>query len=142
MTKKTRVLFVCNNNSARSQMAEGILKNTYNHMYEVYSAGTEPTGVHPLSIEAMKEIGIDISRQRSKGLDELKGIDFDLAVTLCDQAKSVCPVIPNARMTIHQSFEDPDNDQDSFRKTRDDIREWINTWFKKPDLMKNVPLKL
>jgi arsenate reductase len=142
MTKKTTVLFVCTNNSARSHMAEGILKSTYNHMYEAYSAGTEPTEINPLSIEAMKEIGIDISRQRSRGLDELKGLEFDLAVMVCDHAKSVCPVIPNAKMTIHKSFEDPGNDLDSFRKSRDDIKEWIDTWFEKPDLTKKVPLKL
>ena len=139
--KKTRVIFVCTNNSARSQMAEGILRHLYGDRYEVYSAGTVPTSVKPLAIEVMHEIGIDISHHRSKGIGELTGIDFDVAVTVCDQAKKTCPVIPGTGMVIHKSFEDP-TDLPSFRKTCSEIKDWIENHFKDPNTLITIPLKL
>ncbi len=127
MRKKTTVLFVCTNNSARSQMAEGILRHLHGERYEVYSAGTEPTVVNPLAIDALHEIGIDISHHTSKGLDAFKGIHIDLVITVCDRANQTCPIVPGAAKTIHKSFEDPVGNKGlaSFRKTRDDIRDWI-----------------
>ncbi len=139
--KKIKVIFVCTNNSARSQMAEGILRHLYGEGYEVYSAGTQPTSVKPLAIEVMKEIGIHISHQHSKGMDELSGIDFDVAVTVCDQAKKTCPVIPGTGMVIHKSFEDP-TDLASFRKTCAEIKDWIESHFKDPDTLITIPPKL
>jgi arsenate reductase len=141
MMKKTTVIFVCTNNSARSQMAEGILRHLYGEVYDVYSAGTQPTSVKPLAIEVMKEIGIDISHQHSKGIGELTGIDFDMAVNVCDQGQKTCPVIPGAGMVIHKSFEDP-ADLASFRKTCAEIKDWIENHFKDPDTLITIPLKL
>ena len=131
MNKKTKVLFVCTNNSARSQMAEGILRHLYGDLYEVYSAGTDPTMVNPLGIAALKEIGIDISHHRSKGISELGEMNFDVAVTVCDRSNNNCPFVPGAKMTVHRSFADPD-DPASFRKVRDEIKQWIAGTFRDP----------
>ena len=131
MNTKTRVIFVCTNNSARSQMAEGILRHFHGDLYEVYSAGTEPTTVNPLAIAVLKEIGIDISHHRSKGISEFGGMDFDVAVMVCDQSKKKCPFVPGAKITVHRSFADPD-DQASFRKIRDEIKQWIAEAFRDP----------
>ncbi|MEO8379150.1 MAG: arsenate reductase ArsC [Acidobacteriota bacterium] len=105
MTK--RVLFLCTHNSARSQMAEGLLRKTGGDQFDVFSAGTEETRVHPLAIEAMREIGIDISGQRSKTLDEFHGQQFDYVITVCDRANEACPVFPSDTQRIHWSFDDP-----------------------------------
>jgi len=104
---KYSVLFVCTRNAGRSQMAEGYLRARYGDRYEVFSAGTHPSAVSRKAVAAMKEIGIDISAHRSKPLDEFAGQEFDLAVTLCDHASTVCPVVPSAKETIHRSFPDP-----------------------------------
>ena len=135
--KKPAILFVCTHNSARSQMAEGILRNLHGDRYEVFSAGTHPSRVHPLAIKALEEIGVDISGHSSKGLEELAGVKFDLAVTVCDQAKDACPIVPGAQRVIHKGFEDPAaiNDLEMFRKARDEIRNWIEKNFQKPDIM-------
>lgn len=134
---KATVIFVCTNNSARSQMAEGLLRYLYGNRFLIYSAGTHPTEVHHMAIEALGEIGIDISGHRSKGLDELKGTSFDLAVTVCDQAKDSCPVVPGAKKVIHKGFEDPapKNDLKAFRKVRDEIRKWIEKNFETSDIL-------
>jgi len=136
---KKKVLFVCVHNSARSQMAEGILRHLYGKDYEACSAGSAPTIIHPLAVEAMGEIGIDISLQKSKGLDELKGIRFDLAVTLCGAA-APCPFVPNAVSAIHKEFDDPagTSDMNMFRRVRDEILIWITDAFKDPDRMKEM----
>ena len=89
---KKKVLFLCFHNSARSQMAEGLLRAMYGDRYEVYSAGVEASKVDPRAVKVMSEIGIDISGQRSKAMNEYKGILFDLAVTVCDKAKEMCPI--------------------------------------------------
>ena len=104
---KKRVLFLCTHNSARSQMAEGLLRKMGGDQFEVFSAGTEETRVHPLAIEAMLEIGIDISGQRSKTLDEFKGQQFDYVITVCDRANETCPLFPSDTQRIHWSFDDP-----------------------------------
>jgi arsenate reductase len=104
---KKRVLFLCTHNSARSQMAEGLLRKMGGDQLEVFSAGTEETRVHPLAIEAMREVGIDISGQRSKTLDEFNGQPFDYVITVCDRANETCPIFPSATERMHWSFDDP-----------------------------------
>jgi len=134
--EKTRVLFICTANAARSQMAEGLLRTRYGDRYEVYSAGTRKSKVSARAITAMQEIGIDISHHRSKTLDEVAGIPVDLAVTLCDNAHAVCPVVQNAKRTIHHGFADPhltpgtdDEILDVYRRVRDEIAAWIDITF-------------
>ena len=104
---KKRVLFLCTHNSARSQMAEGLLRKVAGDQFEVFSAGTEATRVHPLAIEAMREVGIDIGGHRSKTLEELSGKRFDYVITVCDRANESCPVFPSDTERIHWSFDDP-----------------------------------
>ncbi len=123
-----RVLFVCTHNTARSQMAEGLLRHLAGHEFEVFSAGTEPGAVHGLAIEAMAEIGIDISAQRSKTVDQFLRQDFDYVITVCDKARETCPLFPGATTTLHWSFRDPAAARGSeasrlarFRAVRDEI---------------------
>ena len=138
MTTKIRVIFVCTANAARSQMAEGLLRAKYGDRYEVFSAGTRQAKVSASAIAVMQEIGIDISHHRSKTLDEFRGVSFDLAITLCDNAYAICPFIPGAKKTIHQGFADPHlipgSDEtilDGYRRVRDEIAGWIDGEFKK-----------
>ncbi len=140
--EKKKIIFLCTHNSARSQMAEGLLKAIYGDRYEAYSAGVEATTVNPYAIIVMKEIGIDISNHRSKTPQEFQDIIFDLAVTVCDRAKVACPICstnmelptrsPRARGVIHKSFEDPaaavgseEEQLKVFRQVRDEIKDWI-----------------
>ena len=130
--RKKRVLFLCTGNSARSQMAEGLMRHLRGNEFEVFSAGTEPKGIHPLAIEAMKEIGIDISAQRSKHLDEYGEEEFNYIVTLCDHAAKTCPFFPGKGERIHHSFPDPAAEEgireekiETFRRVRDGLREFI-----------------
>ena len=132
MSSKTRVLFLCTHNSARSQMAEGLLRRLAGNRFEVYSAGTEATGVRPHAVEAMNEIGIDISGQQSKTLQQYLGQPFDYVITVCDAANEACPVFPGAKQRLHWSFEDPAAAVGSeeerlmvFRTVRDAIKEHI-----------------
>jgi arsenate reductase (thioredoxin) len=136
MTTKTRILFVCTANAARSQMAEGLLKMKYGDRFEVFSAGTRQVKVSVRAIEVMREIGIDISHHRSKTLAEFSGASFDLAVTLCDNAHAICPVISGAKKTIHHGFTDPHltpgtNEVilDVYRRVRNEIAAWIDEEF-------------
>ncbi len=138
MTPKIRVIFVCTANAARSQMAEGLLRAKYGDRYEVFSAGTRQTKVSTSAIAVMQEIGIDISHHRSKTLDAFRGESFDIAVTLCDNAHAVCPIIPGARKIIHHGFADPhvlpgsdDTILDGYRRIRDEIARWIDSEFQK-----------
>jgi arsenate reductase (thioredoxin) len=148
MTKR-KVLFICTHNSARSQMAEGLLRNIYGDKYEVFSAGTNPTNINPLAIKALAELGIDASKQYSKGLDEFSETEIDLAVAVCQSsAKTICtlcsspltmgrPLVINAKLHktkkyIVHGFEDPSevegNEEEklaAFRKARDQIKKWI-----------------
>src|SRR3954464_4611527 len=102
-----RVLFLCTHNSARSQMAEGVLRPAGGDRFAAFSAGTEATHVRPLAIRAMAELGIDISGQESKTLDRYIEEAFDVGITVCDDANESCPVFPNAKARIHWSFPDP-----------------------------------
>jgi arsenate reductase len=130
MTNPKRVLILCTGNSARSQMAEGVLRHEAGNQCEVFSAGTQPGPLNPLAIEAMREIGIDISGHRSKSVEEFSGQGFDYVITVCDMAKESCPVFPGKVKRIHWSFEDPaaaPGDEAArlavFRRVRDEIRE-------------------
>jgi len=131
---KIKVLFLCTGNSCRSQIAEGWARHLKGDIIEPYSAGVWPVGVNPKTIRVMEEAGVDISGQTSKHVDELLGIDFDYVVTLCDNAREQCPVFPGKAKLIHKGFEDPvaviGNDEkimQTFRKTRDDIKAFIET---------------
>jgi len=132
MSEKKRVLILCTGNSARSQMAEGLLRHDAGDRFEVASAGVEPSHVRPQAIEAMREIGIDISRHRSKSVDEFTRETFDYVITVCDNANERCPVFPGRTKRIHRSFEDPaaaegeEHEQLAvFRRVRDEIRDWL-----------------
>lgn len=135
MNKRKKILFLCTHNSARSQMAEGILKNLYGDLYEAFSAGSEPTSVNPIAVQAMSEIGIDISHNRSKHVNEFVGKEFDLVVTLCSDARETCPFVPGARKYIHHGFVDPAASSNLakalvlFREVRDELTEWISKEF-------------
>ena len=105
--QKERVLFLCTHNSARSQMAEGLLRTLGSEDYQVYSAGTNPSRVHPKVIEVMAESGIDLSSHRSKSTDEFQREEFDYVVTLCDRARQACPFFSRGKNYIHKNFPDP-----------------------------------
>jgi arsenate reductase len=137
MTKK-KILFLCTQNSARSQMAEGLLRHFYGDRYEAYSAGTHPTEVDQSAIKAMSELGIDIKAHRSKSLDEFMGMQLDMVITVCDDAREACPFFPGAKVHIHKSFQDPATSKGTekeriagFRQVRDKILNWIIVNFEK-----------
>ena len=126
------MLFLCTHNSARSQMAEGLLRYLAGDRFEVMSAGTEATHVRPLAIQAMDELGIDISGQVSKTLEGYLGKPFEYVITVCDDANEACPIFPGARRRLHWSFEDPAQATGTeeerlrvFRSVRNRIRERI-----------------
>ena len=129
---KKKVLFLCTGNSARSQMAEGLLRHLRSNEFEVFSAGVEPKGVHPKAVQAMQEIGIDISGQKSKHIDELPDREFDHIITLCDHAAQNCPVFLGKGVRLHHGFSDPaaavgsDHEVlEAFRKVRDELKQFI-----------------
>ncbi len=133
---KPRILVLCTGNSARSQMAEGLLKAKLGDHFDVDSAGTKPSIVRPEAIEALKEIGIDISGNRSKSVDEFADAEVDYVLTVCDNAKENCPYFPAKTRLIHHAFDDPaeaegtfDERVAEFRKVRDEIAEYIDTEF-------------
>jgi len=154
--KKMKVLFLCEHNSARSQMAEGLLKHLYGEKYEVFSAGTNPTQVNPFVIKVMAEIGIDISDHFSKSIEEFRNREIDLVVSVCwSSPKLMCSLcsspmivgrpeiinttIPGAKHYLHHGFEDPSEAEGSdeeklnaFRRTRDNINKWIIDSFADP----------
>jgi len=132
-----RVLILCTANSARSQMAEGLLRHDAGNVYEVFSAGTKPSHVRPEAITVMREVGIDISGHRSKSVDEFAGQDFDYVITVCDNAKESCPIFPAKTKRIHWSIEDPAAVQGSqgealttFRRVRDELRARLQAFAK------------
>lgn len=134
MTEKSRVLFLCTHNSARSQMAEALLRLLDDDNFQAFSAGTETTFVRPLAITAMYELGIDISRHQSKTLDRYLDQPFDLVITVCDSANESCPIFPRAVKRLHWSFPDPskatgteDEQLAVYRQVRDAIRARIES---------------
>jgi arsenate reductase len=127
---RARVLFVCTHNSARSQMAEGLLREMAGDRFDAYSAGTQVTQVRPEAIEVMSEIGIDISAQQSKSVERFVGEPFSWVITVCDRARESCPYFPGAGDTVHWGFDDPSEAKGSeaerlavYRRVRDEIRD-------------------
>ena len=127
-----RVLFLCTHNSARSQMAEGLLRSLGGDRFDACSAGTEATGIRPLAITAMTEVGVDISRQTSKTLDAYVEQRFDYVITVCDDANEACPIFPNAMHRLHWSLPDPSKARGTgeqqlsvYRSVRDELRRRI-----------------
>ena len=132
---KKRVLILCTGNSARSQMAQGLLAHDAGDRFEVESAGTKPGSVRLEAIAVMKELGIDISHHRSKSVSELEGQPFDYVLTVCDNARESCPVFPTTSRMIHSSFEDPaavqgseDHRLEAFRRIRDQLRQYLKAF--------------
>jgi len=132
MPDKQRVLILCTGNSARSQMAEGVLRHDAGDLFEVESAGTKPGIVRPEAIEAMRQVGIDISGHRSKHVEEFAGQHFDYVITVCDNARESCPVFFGAAKRLHHSFEDPAALEGTdaqrlklFARVRDELREYL-----------------
>ena len=131
--KKRRVLILCTGNSARSQMAEGLLRHDAGDRFEVFSAGVHPSKVRPEAIAVMKELGIDLSKHRSKHVDEFAGEQFDYVLTVCDNARESCPIFPVVTKMIHRNFVDPPAASngsekqrlDLFRRVRDELREYL-----------------
>ena len=130
-----RVLFLCVHNSARSQMAEGMLRAWGGDRFEAHSAGSVASELRPLAVRAMNELGIDISGQRSKSVAELNGERFDFAVTVCDESREACPYFPGAREQLHWRFDDPsaaagseDERLAAFRRVRDEIAEHVRAF--------------
>ena len=133
MSRKRRVLFLCTGNSARSQMAEGLVNHFRGDRWEAHSAGTKPAGyVHPLAVRAMAELGVEIGTQRSKSVDEFRDAQFDLVITVCDDADRNCPVWLGRGRRVHIGFPDPAAATGSeaqrlavFREVRDGLRRRI-----------------
>ena len=136
MTEAKRVLILCTGNSARSQMAEGLLKHLGGSGYEVFSAGTHPSVVNPLAIDAMREIGIEISRHRSKSVDEFVNEEFDYVITVCDRANESCPIFFGQAKRVHWGFDDPavaeganESRLSIFRRVRDEMTQRLSELF-------------
>ena len=133
--RKKRVLFLCTENSARSQMAEGILRHEAGDRFEVHSACTSPTSVRPEAVEVMAEIGIDIGDQISKSVDSFEGQEFDFVITVCDHERESCPIFPGFARHLHWSFYDPasvsglsEERVALFRRTTDEIRKRLKSF--------------
>ncbi len=134
--EKEKILFVCTHNSARSQMAEGLIKALYPDHYEAFSGGIEPSDINPFIIKAMAELSIDISGQYAKNVSAFADEKFDFVVTVCDQAQASCPFFPGAKTYLHKSFPDPSEFQgteeeilEQVREVRDEIKDWIEKTF-------------
>ena len=133
MSDKKRVLILCTGNSARSQMAEGLLRHDAGERFEVASAGVKASSVRPEAIAAMRELGIDISGHRSKNVEEVEGLQFDYVITVCDHARETCPVFFGAAKQVHQSFDDPpaplvgteEERMAIFRRVRNELRTFL-----------------
>ena len=135
-SSKKSVLFVCTHNTVRSQMAEASLNNIYGDRYSAFSAGSDPTQIDPLVITVMKEVGIDVSSYKSKGLNVFRDYHFNYVVTVCDQANESCPYFQGGNLRIHKSFSDPSKFQgwhedviNEYRRVRDEIKNWIEKEF-------------
>ena len=135
--KKPNILFLCTGNSCRSQMAEGFARAIEGDRINAWSAGIETHGLNPLAVRVMAEVGVDISRQRSKHVDELKDVAFDCVVTVCGAAHESCPVFPGSARVVHVGFDDPpalarsaaseEEALDQYRRVRDEIRAFVLT---------------
>lgn len=132
MSEKQKVLILCTGNSARSQMAEGLLRHDAGERFEVESAGIKASFVRPEAIAVMRELGIDISGHRSKNVDEFEGQQFDYVITVCDNARETCPVFFGKAQKLHRDFEDPaafngseDERLGVFRRVRDELRSYL-----------------
>jgi arsenate reductase len=130
---KRRILFVCTGNRARSQMAEALLRERAGDRFETFSAGVAPQGISPLTIDVMSEIGIDISGQRSKSVDEFAGQEFHHVITVCDSARQTCPAFPGGGKRLHWSIPDPAEAEgkdeaavSAFRTARDELQRRID----------------
>ena len=136
MSHKKKILILCTGNSARSQMAEGLLKHITQNEYDIFSAGTKPSIVRPEAIKVLAEIGIDISQNRSKSVDEFLIEEIDYVLTVCDTAKETCPYFPARTRVIHHSFDDPpaigeaieETTLKIFRQVRDEINDYLETF--------------
>ena len=135
MSDKKWMLILCTGNSARSQMAEGLLRARGGERFEVYSAGTRPTRVRDEAVEVMREAGIDIGAHRSKSVEEFEGREFDYVITVCDNARESCPVFPGKTERIHWSFDDPAAVEGTreerlavFRRVRGEIDARLREW--------------
>ena len=131
---KPSVLFVCTHNSARSQLAEGLLRERYGDRYQAQSAGTVARGVHPGAVQALREVGIDPSALSSKTIESLGDQTFDIVVTVCDSAREVCPYLPARQRNLHHAFPDPSavpeaGQAHAFARVRDEIAAWIDDTF-------------
>jgi arsenate reductase len=133
---KKKVLFICTHNSARSQMAESFLKTLLGDQIEVQSAGTQPGELNPYVITVMAEVGVDISKNKSKSIQAFQGVQFDIVVTVCDGAKEACQFFPGAKKMVHKSFPDPskfngteDEILSKVRDVRDEIKNWLENEF-------------
>ena len=129
MTLKKKVLFICTGNACRSQIAHGLLNDLASSQFEVFSAGSHPSQVHPISVAVMEEIGIDISKHTSDHIDEYLNKGINIVITVCDNAKNVCPIFPENVKLIHWSIDDPFrnwnfdiNQLTNFRETRAEIK--------------------
>lgn len=141
MVSKQKVLFVCTGNSCRSQIAEGLLNKMAATYFEVYSAGSHPSRVHPNAISVMKEIKIDISNHTSNSVVEYLNTGIDIVITVCDDAKLACPIFPKKTMEIHWSIDDPfqgwDEDEEhltNFRKARTELENHIKKFINEMEL--------
>ena len=141
MNNRKRVLILCTGNSARSQMAEGLLRHDAGERFEVESAGTKASHVRPEAIQAMGEAGIDLSGHRSKNVSEFEGQKFDFVITVCDNARETCPVFFGTAERLHHSFEDPPPPNTGteeerlviFRRVRDELRQWLREFARSHD---------
>ena len=134
---RLKVMFLCTGNSCRSQMAEGWARHLKGDAVEAYSAGVEPHGMNPRAMAVMREAGAPIDEQRSKHVDELKGVEFDYVVTVCDHANESCPLFPGKTKVVHVGFEDPPrlakdakSEEEAlghYRRVRDEIRAFVET---------------
>jgi arsenate reductase len=135
MNAKRKILFLCTHNAARSQMAEGFVNAMYVDRYEAYSAGNEPTEVHPCTIEVMAEEGIDIASQRAKSVNEFDDMSFNYVVTLCADNQENCPIFPGGETYLQRAFPDPvsarakEQNCGRFRRARDQIKAWLKETF-------------
>ena len=139
---KHNIIFICTGNSCRSQIAEGLFKNEAKDKFNVYSAGSHPSRIHPASIKVMSEWGIDINNQRSETIDKYIEKKIDIVVTVCDNVNKSCPIFPGAKINIHWSIKDPfhswgheEKDLEPYRLTRNQIKEKIKSLLKQKDII-------